>query len=153
MKHIIDLITNHFLETAVASWMVAQVIKTIINSIINKKFDVTRLFGDGGMPSGHSATVSSLAMITALERGFNSFEFAMAAVFAIVVCHDAMGVRFETGKQAEAINKIVKAFSDLTKEKFAVEKLEEFVGHTPIQVTAGIAVGIINALTLYYFVF
>lgn len=153
MEYLIALITNPFLITAVSSWAVAQIMKMVIYAIINKKFDITRLFGDGGMPSGHSATVSSLAMITALRMGFGSFEFAIAMVFAIVVCHDAMGVRLETGRQAEVLNKIVKAFSDLTKEKFAHEKLEEFVGHTPIQVIAGIAVGICNALVLHFFVF
>ncbi len=153
LKQFLDLITNPFLITAVSSWAVAQIMKMVIYAIINKKFDVSRLFGDGGMPSGHSATVSSLAMITALRMGFGSFEFAMATVFAIVVCHDAMGVRLETGKQAEVLNKIVKAFDNLTKEKFAHEKLEEFVGHTPIQVIAGITVGICNALILHFFIF
>lgn len=153
MNYILDLVTNRFLITAVSSWMVAQVMKTVIYAIINKKIDISRLFGDGGMPSGHSATVSSLAAIAALTYGLASFEFAVSAVFAIVVCHDAMGVRLETGKQAETINRIVKAFNSFNAEKLPYEKLKEFVGHTPIQVIAGIGVGICNALVMHFLVF
>ena len=109
---------------------------------------MARLLGDGGWPSGHSATVTSLAMFAGLRCGFHSFEFAAAAVFAIVVCHDAMGVRLETGKQAEIINELVEAFERISKEKVAEEKLKIFVGHTPIQVLAGIAIGAVNALLM-----
>ena len=98
-RQLISLITNPFLVTGVTSWLFAQVLKAIIHAVINKKFDITRLFGDGGMPSGHSATVSSLAMFSALSFGLGSFEFAISALFAIIVCHDAMGVRLETGNR------------------------------------------------------
>lgn len=150
MNWFVDLITNLFLMTAISSWAIAQVLKTIIHAIINKKLDLYRLFGDGGMPSGHSATVSSLAMICALHFGVGSAEFAIAAIFAIVVCHDAMGVRLETGKQAILLNEIIKAFDVLTTEKLPQVKLKEFVGHTPIQVMAGILIGIANALFIYW---
>ena len=85
MGWFIDLLTNKLLLTAVSSWAVAQVIKAIIFAIINKKFDIHRLFGDGGMPSGHSATVTSLATMAALMYGFGSFEFAVTTILAIVV--------------------------------------------------------------------
>ena len=77
MNWFIDLISNPFLITAVSSWLIAQVLKTIIHAFVNKKIDVMRLFGDGGMPSGHSATVTSLAMMSALVYGADSFEFAV----------------------------------------------------------------------------
>ena len=90
------LLSNPFLLIGLSSWFWAQLIKTIIHAIVTKSIDFTRLIGDGGMPSGHSATVSSLATAAALVYGLGSFEFAMAFIFAIVVCKDAMGVRLET---------------------------------------------------------
>jgi acid phosphatase family membrane protein YuiD len=149
MEWLLDLLSNKFLLTAVISWFIGQVLKTIIHWIIYKKLDLRRMFGDGGMPSCHSATVTSLATITGLNFGFASFEFAIATILAIVVCHDAMGVRLETGKQAVILNEIIKAFDDLsTNEKLPEVKLKEFVGHTPIQVLAGIVLGFGLALVL-----
>ena len=148
------LLSNPFLLIGLSSWFWAQLIKTIIHAIVTKSIDFTRLIGDGGMPSGHSATVSSLATAAALVYGLGSFEFAIALVFAIVVCKDAMGVRLETGKQAAIINDIVEAFNVLTsEEKLPDAKLKEFVGHTPLQVIAGILLGIVNAALLYTYVF
>lgn len=152
MNWFTNLLQNPFLMTAISSWCIAQVLKTIINAIVNKKLTLERLFGDGGMPSGHSATVTSLATITAFYYGTDSFQFALAAIFAIVVCHDAMGVRQETGKQAILINELTKTFSILTENSLPEVKLKEFVGHTPIQVLAGILLGISNAFFLYYVV-
>ena len=114
MIWIYDLITNPIIITSISSWMIAQVIKVILHAIIYKKIDVSRLFGDGGMPSGHSATVSSLAIICSLVYGTGSAYFAISAILAVIVCHDAMGVRRETGKQAMVINELMKAFSVLT---------------------------------------
>ena len=76
----------------------------------------------------------------------------MAVIFAIVVCKDAMGVRLETGKQAVIINDIVESFNALMSEKLMDAKLKEFVGHTPLQVIAGILLGVGNALVMYRFV-
>ncbi len=149
-----ELLSNGFLLVALSSWFWAQLIKTILHAVVTKRVDFTRLVGDGGMPSGHSATVSSLATAAALVYGLGSFEFAIALVFAIVVCKDAMGVRLETGKQAAIINDIVEAFNVLTsEEKLPDAKLKEFVGHTPLQVIAGILLGIVNAVLLYSCVF
>ena len=149
-----ELLSNPFLLIGLSSWFWAQLIKTVIHAIVTKSIDFTRLIGDGGMPSGHSATVSSLATAAALVYGLGSFEFAIALVFAIVVCKDAMGVRLETGKQAAIINDIVEAFNVLTsEEKLPDAKLKEFVGHTPLQVIAGILLGIVNAALLYTYVF
>ena len=145
-----DLITNPYLITGVSSWAIAQVLKMIINAALSGEWSMERLFGDGGMPSGHSATVASLAAFTGLCNGFGSFEFAATAILAIIVCHDAMGVRLETGKQAVVINEIVKAFEVLSQEKMPEVKLKEFVGHSPVQVCAGILIGIANAVLMYF---
>ena len=153
MNWLIDFINNPYLITGVSSWAIAQILKLIIYAIVNKKFDILRLFGDGGMPSGHSATVTSLAVLTSLTFGTGSFEFAISALLAIIVCHDAMGVRLETGKQAILINEIIKSFDVLAKDELPEVKLKEFVGHTPIQVLAGIIIGILNAIVMFNILF
>ena len=153
MNWLIELLTNHFLITSVSSWLIAQVLKTIINSILNKKFSLSMLFSDGGMPSGHSATVSSLAVFSLLNCGPGSFQFAVAMILAIIVCHDATGVRRETGKHAVLLNEIIESFEILATNKQPDVKLKEYVGHTPVQVFAGITVGVINALIMHFLVF
>ena len=153
MDWLFELITNRFLITGVSSWFVAQLVKTVIYAIINKKLVLERMVGDGGMPSAHSATVTSLAVISALSFGFDSFQFAVTALLAIIVCHDAMGVRLETGKQAVILNELTKAFEDLLKEELPEVKLKEFVGHTPIQVLAGMTLGVLNAIVMHYWIF
>ena len=99
------------------------------------------------MPSGHSATVTAVAVSAGIQCGLSSPVFAVATILAIVVMHDAMGVRLETGKQAKVINDMVEMINklggtELTNE----EKLKEFVGHTPLQVAMGFVLGIIVAL-------
>ncbi|MBR3934973.1 MAG: divergent PAP2 family protein [Oscillospiraceae bacterium] len=153
MDLLIDFLTNKFFLTAVVSWTVAQVLKVIIYAIINKTWDFSRLFGDGGMPSGHSATVSSLAVISALQFGFGSFEFAVTAVLAIIVCHDAMGVRREAGKHAKLLNLLVDSYEKFSKNELPEVVLKEFVGHTPLQVTTGIILGILCALAMHFLIF
>ncbi len=148
MSSFFDIFTNQFFITAISSWLIAQVFKVIINAIMTRQFDFKRLIGDGGMPSGHSATVSSLAVATALVYGFGSFEFALCAVFAIIVCHDAMGVRRETGKQAVVLNEIIDTFSSISNKKLPEENLKELVGHSPVQVTAGVLIGVCNAFIM-----
>ena len=152
MNWFYELITNPFLLTALSSWAIAQVLKVFINAAVNQTWDLERLFGDGGMPSGHSATVASLAVFTALRCGTGSFQFAMAAIFAIIVCHAAMGVRLETGKQAALLNDLVEAFNILSTEDLPEVKLKELVGHTPTQVSAGVIIGILNALMMHYWI-
>ena len=152
MDWLIDLLTNKFLLVSLSSWFVAQVIKTILYALETKKLDINRLVGDGGMPSGHSATVTSLAVFSGLTFGFGSFQFAATAILAIIVCHDAMGVRLETGKQAVAINEILEAFELIHPNKISEANLKEFVGHTPIQVIAGILLGILNACVMHFWV-
>ena len=153
MTWLTELFTNPFLITSTSSWLIAQVMKVIINFCVTRQLSWERLFGDGGMPSGHGATVSSLAIFAALRCGCGSFEFAVTAILAIIVCHDAMGVRQETGKQAVIINEMVQQFEKLMKQDITDIDLKELVGHTPLQVLAGIAVGICNALIMHFLVF
>ena len=149
MDGLIDILTNPFLITSLSSWFIAQLLKVIINAFIYKKIVWERLVGDGGMPSGHSATVSSLAVITGLICGFGSVQFALAAILAVIVCHDATGVRMETGKQSVILNEIIQI---LESRELPEVKLKELVGHTPLQVIAGILIGIANACVMYFLV-
>ena len=144
MEYLQQLISNGILLSGLAAWIIAQILKALISLIVNRKFSLERLFGDGGMPSGHSATVSAVAMMTGLRMGFDSPVFAVAAILAIVVMHDAMGVRLETGKQAKVINDMQVFIGKMSgKELTDEEKLKEFVGHTPLQVFMGCLLGLV----------
>ena len=153
MEWFLELVTNPFLVTALSSWFIAQVLKVIIYAVINHRLDWERMVGDGGMPSGHSATVSSLCVASLLSFGPGSFEFAVTGVIAVIVCHDAMGVRHEAGKQAAVLNELLKTLEMFDIKKLPTVTLKEFVGHTPIQVTAGILIGILNAVLMHFYVF
>ena len=142
MSFISGVLSNKILIAAFCGWLVAQVLKTIIYVAVNKTFNPERLLGDGGMPSSHSATVMAMVTSTAFYFGPDTFEFAVTAILALIVMHDAMGVRRETGKQAKVINNMMDWFvqnSDISPE----EKLKEFVGHSPTQVFFGALLGII----------
>ena len=141
-----DLISNQFLLTGISSLLWAQVLKTIIHALVTHRLDLSRLVGDGGMPSGHSATVSSFAVAAAFVYGLDSFEFAIAAVLAVIVCKDAMGVRLETGKQAKLLNEFIDLFAKLEQPLSDQEKLKELVGHTPLQVCMGGLLGILTGV-------
>ena len=140
-----DLLNNHLLINAMAAWAAAQIIKTILYAATNKTLDWERLFGDGGMPSGHSATVTALAITAGLEYGLGSAYFALAATLAIIVMHDAMGVRLEAGKHAKALNELLELLSSDLETDI---KLKELLGHTPMQVIVGAMLGLIVALIL-----
>ena len=143
-----DLLNNHLLINAMAAWATAQILKTIIYAATNKTLDWERLFGDGGMPSGHSATVTALAVTAGLEYGLGSPYFALAATLAVIVMHDAMGVRRETGIQAMVLNDIIKVLDDMGSDMPPQDKLKEFVGHTPFQVLVGGILGILLAILI-----
>ena len=146
MTFLTGLTHNIIFMSAITGWFVAQVLKTIIHIIVNKQFVAERLVGGGGMPSSHSATVCALATATGIRYGGGSFEFALAAVFAIVVMYDAMGVRQETGKQGKVLNEMMEIFTQMGKNIDAEKALKEFVGHTPLQVLMGAILGIIIAI-------
>lgn len=141
-----QLVHNEILMSAGLSWILAQIIKTIIHLILTKKFVAERLIGSGGMPSCHSATVCALTTSVIINEGINSPFFAIATILSIIVMYDAMGVRRETGLQSKALNEIIQLIEDMGKDLSADEKLKEFVGHTPIQVFVGAILGIIVAL-------
>jgi acid phosphatase family membrane protein YuiD len=132
------LLQNRILIAAGIAWAVSQISKTILHTIINGKLDWSRLKGDGGMPSSHSASVTALAVATGMVCGIDSPFFAIAVVFAAITCHDAMNSRREIGKHSVVLNELIKKIEQ--EEPFEVV-LKEFVGHTPLQGLIGILVG------------
>ena len=140
---------NRILLIVFIAWLVTQTIKLIVFWVINKKFVPERFFGDGGMPSSHSAVVASLATAIGLQSGLDSPLFAVATVLAVIVMHDATGVRQETGKQAKVINDLVKMLQAKERgEMTPAETLKEFVGHTGPQVFVGMLCGILIAVII-----
>ena len=148
-----EFLNNETIITVVIAWLIAQVLKTIIHAIVYKKIDLKRLMGDGGMPSCHSAVVSSCSLMIGLVEGFDSSLFALSLVTAIIVMHDASGVRLETGKQAMVIKDISQILEELSHIHIDDEKLKEFVGHTHLQVFMGALLGIVVALISYSLMF
>ena len=137
MQTIQALFSNRVLLSGLVGWGAAQVLKTM---------DLTRIFGDGGMPSGHSATVCAVATSAGIIYGLDSFPFAISVIVAIIVMHDAMGVRHETGEQAKVLNQMIEEWIDISEKNSPFLQnmhLKEMVGHTPLQVMAGMVVGIV----------
>ncbi len=152
-----EIISNHALLCAVIAWGCSQIMKFFTNWFVEKKFDFRRMISDGGMPSAHSATVTSLAVMSGWVAGFDSVAFAVAMILAVVVMRDAVGVRREAGKQAESIKDIAEAInkSFLGKDsEIRTENLKILVGHTPLQVvcgaTLGLAVAVVYILILAF---
>lgn len=136
---------ENVLVTCILAWFTAQVIKVFTSLIQNKRFDFRRFVGSGGMPSSHAAFVTSLSTAVGLEKGFGGTDFAVCAVFALVVMYDAAGVRHAAGQQARILNKLVEKWekSDFTDTD---KHLKELLGHTPKEVVAGALLGIAIAL-------
>jgi len=143
------LMQNRILINAIIAWSGAQLLKAMIAWVVDKRFSLERLFGDGGFPSGHSATVTSVATTAAFLFGLDSFEFAISAILAIIVMHDASGVRLETGKQAAVLNDIIQFFQNKDMDLTDEEYLKELVGHTPLQVLSGAVFGILVAVLFH----
>jgi len=143
MKTILD---NRALLAALAAWAVAQISKTIYELIRYRKLRLNRLVSAGGMPSSHSALVTSLATATGRLVGADSVAFAIAFVLAGIVMYDAAGVRRAVSIQARILNQMIdEAFQG---KPFAEKRLRELIGHTPIQVIVGGLLGVAIGLLL-----
>ncbi|XP_078434286.1 uncharacterized protein LOC144705467 [Wolffia australiana] len=139
---------NYPLFAAMAAFAIAQTAKIFTTRCKEGRWDARQLIASGGMPSSHSATVTALAFSVGFQDGFGGPIFAVAAVFACVVMHDAFGVRLHAGKQAEVLNQIV---YELPPEHPLAETrpLRELLGHTPLQVIAGGVLGLSTAVISY----
>jgi len=137
-------ITNKYVYVPIILWVCIQTFKVIYDLVKTKKFNFKRILGAGGMPSSHSAVVTSIATLIGKYHGVDSAIFGLALMFAFVVMYDACGVRRAAGKQAKVLNEIVN-----TPGLSGVEiqgKLQEALGHTPVQVFVGALIGIIAGL-------
>lgn len=151
---------NIALLVSLMSWIVAQLIKVVIHAVKYKTFNPERLFGAGGMPSSHSSTVCALAISIVKIEGFQSTEFAIAMILAMVVMYDATGVRRSAGIHAKQINRLRHIVDQLGEEMLDdidekldeeedpedTKELKEYLGHTPLQVLCGALLGIIIAM-------
>ncbi len=146
-----ELYNNQTLWVSILSWFVAQFIKVISVLLTEKRFDFSRFIGSGGMPSSHSSFVTALSVMIGFEYGFDSPLFAVCIVFSFIVMYDASGVRRAAGKQASILNQIVEHWDEGV--EIQGERLKELIGHTPFEVIAGAALGIIIAVVMKTFVF
>lgn len=144
MEFFNQVVKNKCIIVPLVLWALIQSFKVITELIINKRFNVKRILGAGGMPSSHSAVVCSLAALVGREYGFESGMFAIALIMACVVMYDAAGIRRAAGKQARILNKILDTPGLTTGE--VQERLIEALGHTPVQVFVGAIVGIVVGL-------
>lgn len=142
------ILENKILITSATAWIVAGILKVLIDLWVNKKLDWRRVVGSGGMPSQHTSTVVSLAIASGIYAGLSSSAFAVSCILAVIVMHDATGVRLETGKQAKVLNKMMEnpIFAN-SGEEFE-RRLKEYVGHTPLQVLVGAIIGIIVSIIM-----
>lgn len=140
------LVTNPYVIAALCAWFVAQFTKGISYLIVHKKFSLKRMLGDGGMPSGHSATTVAVAVMAAWQEGLGSFAFAIALILAIIASRDAIGVRLETERQSKLLNDLK---SGASTEELRQIKLKEHVGHTSAEVWVGVLVGALAATVVY----
>ena len=137
---------NNILVISASSWFVAQILKTLIHAVKNKKIACERMIGAGGMPSSHTAMVIAALVTTGRIDGVHSSVFGIAAVFSAVVIYDALNVRHAAGLHAKELNTINRLFNfrirEENSEKVGIKELNEFLGHTPIEVVGGAVVGL-----------
>ncbi|MBI4352578.1 MAG: divergent PAP2 family protein [Candidatus Omnitrophica bacterium] len=138
---------NRVFMAAFFSWLTAQTLKVTLGVLRERRFNFKWFVGSGGMPSSHAALAMGLAVATGLSEGFHTGLFTLAFVFAMITMFDAQGVRRQSGRQAEVLNQIVE---DLyTQKGLHPDRLKALFGHTPIEVLAGGAVGIVVAMACF----
>lgn len=135
-----------FILVPAMAWVLAQLLKFLLHLIIKRKVDFTRLTGPGGLPSSHTALTVCLAACIGISEGTASPVFGLALVFALVVMYDAAGVRRAAGRQAGVLNRFIYHHKD--PDYHFDEELKELIGHTPVEVIAGAALGILIAFLL-----
>jgi uncharacterized protein len=135
-----------YLGPALVAWAIAQVTKLVAHSLRQRQLDLRVLASMGGFPSSHSAMVMALTTAIGRLNGLGSPLFALALIFSLVVMYDAAGVRRAAGQQAAVLNRII---DDVFQGRGVVEqRLRELLGHTPVEVLAGAAVGVAVGILL-----
>jgi len=148
MKIISQHLWNIVLAKAMIAWLISCILKATLASIKTKSINYKRLFGNGGMPSSHTAITTALAAAVGQQEGVTSAIFAVAVVFALVVMSDAAGVRMAAGNQARVLNEIIETMHREKTLLIKPEKLKELLGHTPLEVLFGGILGVAVGLTL-----
>ncbi|MEI7989140.1 MAG: divergent PAP2 family protein [Chloroflexota bacterium] len=139
---------NPVLIAGIISWFLAQFLKMPIEYRRSHRWDWSLLMRAGGMPSSHSALVSSITYGVGLSMGLDSPVFALAAAVAAVVIYDATGIRRQAGKHAAVINAII---ADLAAgHPLKEEQLREVLGHTPLQALVGTLMGFLVAQIVWW---
>ena len=144
MSEFFAIFSNKSLVAAGIAWTLAQCIKLPLEYMLHHEWNWHLLISAGGMPSSHSALVTAVSVAIGITQGFDSPIFAVALVMALIVIYDATGVRRHAGDQARVINLMIDEL--LTGHPLAEKELKEVLGHTPREVVAGIALGIIVAI-------
>ncbi|MBI4732254.1 MAG: divergent PAP2 family protein [Chloroflexi bacterium] len=142
------ILENYMLWTALAAWFLAQALKIPFDYFQNRRWDWALFFAAGGMPSSHSALVTSTALAAGLYHGFDSPIFALAVAVAMVVVYDATGVRRQAGMQAKKINVMVEEL--LKGHPISQQQLREVIGHTPLEAIGGMLLGLVVAQGLWF---
>ncbi|MBE6559202.1 MAG: divergent PAP2 family protein [Ruminococcaceae bacterium] len=143
MNVIKNLIFNFPLICAGVGWFVAQMLKVLTGAFRERSFNLIDLFfGTGGMPSSHTAAVTSLTVACGLSEGLRSPAFAISCLLTLIVMRDATGVRREAGEQAKVLNRIMQDLFTSTDHDDIDRNLKELVGHTPLQVFVGFLLGL-----------
>jgi len=139
---------NRILDIVVVSLVVAQTLKVIFYLFKEKKLNLRKYLDTGSMPSSHSASVSSLATAVGISKGVDSVCFAISLIFSLVVMYDATGVRQAVGKQAVVLNKMINNIRKKENSELFEENMKELIGHTPLEVLAGAALGVAIAFVM-----
>lgn len=139
-----EILSNHVLNAAVLSWFFAQLFKGLISMIETREFSLERFTGSGGMPSSHSAMVTSVVILCYFLFGISSPIFAIACCFSFVTIYDAANVRYQVGKQGELLNRFREVSPDMA--SMIEKQFKEHVGHSKMEVAAGIALGFLVAV-------
>ena len=143
---------NNVIIVSICAWAISQLIKVITGLVQKKHIDFRSLTASGGMPSSHSAIVSSLATSVAITEGFESIAFGISVILALVVMYDAAGLRRSVGKQAVVLNRILSELRERRPVTDLEQDIRELVGHTPFQVIVGALLGTVIACLWFTFI-
>ncbi len=141
MSYMEQFMNNKVFFVVLFAWIFSCVLKGFLVWIKDKKLDMTRFMGPGGMPSSHSTIVTCLTTCIGIKAGFDSTQFVICCVLALVVMYDASGIRRAAGQQAKMINMIIDAWEESDPLEKQI-RLKELLGHTPLEVFAGAFLGI-----------
>ncbi|MEN2769051.1 divergent PAP2 family protein [Ornithinibacillus xuwenensis] len=148
---------NRAMTTALLGIGAAQFLKVPIHYAETGNWDWKKMFGSGDMPSSHSAAVTSLSSYIGLQRGFSSIDFGISSIFSLIVMYDAMGIRWQAGQTAIAVNDMYEELEKLVEQHPGMsyrkreKELKEMLGHMPIEVIGGAALGIAIGAVSYLF--